>query len=197
MRILDETVGALNWQKHYSRENANCIVSIWDDEKKAWIEKEDVGTESKTEAEKGLASDSFKRACFNWGIGRELYTAPVIWINGYSKFDRFCVKEIGYDESGNINLLTIIESKSKDVVFSTKKGAAKKSSGPEPVKGNAVKEAEAKARVLGYFNRHQMGAQEIQKLCAHYKVEGISQLTLEHCNDYISKVEQMGGNIDE
>lgn len=78
--ILDETVGAMNWQKHYSRENANCIVSIWDDEKKQWVEKEDTGVESFSQAEKGLASDSFKRACFNWGIGRELYTAPSIFI---------------------------------------------------------------------------------------------------------------------
>lgn len=78
--ILDETVGVLNWQRHHLRDNANCIVSIWDDDKKQWIEKEDTGTESYTEKEKGLASDSFKRACFNFGIGRELYTAPFIWI---------------------------------------------------------------------------------------------------------------------
>ena len=78
--ILDETVGAMNWQRHHSRDNANCIVSIWDSEKKQWIEKEDTGTESFTEKEKGLASDSFKRACFNWGIGRELYTAPNMFV---------------------------------------------------------------------------------------------------------------------
>ena len=76
--ILDETVGAMNWQKRYVRDNANCIVGIWDEDKKQWVEKEDTGTESFSEAEKGLASDSFKRACFNWGIGRELYTAPNI-----------------------------------------------------------------------------------------------------------------------
>lgn len=80
--ILDETVGPMNWQRRHTRENANCIVSVWDPEKAQWIEKEDTGTESNTEAEKGLASDSFKRACFNWGIGRELYTAPFIWISG-------------------------------------------------------------------------------------------------------------------
>ena len=78
--ILDETVGNMNWQKHYSRENANCIISIWDSEKKQWIEKEDTGTESFSEKEKGLASDSFKRSGFAWGIGRELYTAPKIFI---------------------------------------------------------------------------------------------------------------------
>lgn len=78
--ILDETVGAMNWQRFHSRENANCTVSIWDEQKNQWIGKEDTGTESRTEAEKGLASDSFKRACVNWGIGRELYTSPFIWI---------------------------------------------------------------------------------------------------------------------
>lgn len=78
--ILDETVGPMNWMRHHCRENANCIVSIWDKEKQTWVDKEDTGTESNTEKEKGLASDSFKRACFNWGIGRELYTAPFVWI---------------------------------------------------------------------------------------------------------------------
>lgn len=58
MDILDETFGMMNWQRRHTRDNANCIVSIWDDEKKCWIEKEDTGTESNTEAEKGLASDS-------------------------------------------------------------------------------------------------------------------------------------------
>ena len=79
--ILDEIVGAMNWQRKHTRDNANCIVSIWDEDKKQWIEKEDTGTESFTEKEKGLASDSFKRACFNWGIGRELYTAPFMFVN--------------------------------------------------------------------------------------------------------------------
>ena len=118
MKILDETVGAMNWQKRYVRDNANCIVSIWDEEKQQWIDKEDTGTESFAEAEKGLASDSFKRACFNWGIGRELYTAPSILIfprkdnektdeffekNGkYTTKTRFYVDYIDYTEDGNI-----------------------------------------------------------------------------------------------
>lgn len=78
--ILDETVGSMNWQRHHTRDNANCVVSLWDDKKEQWVSKEDTGTESNTEKEKGLASDSFKRACFNWGIGRELYTSPFIWV---------------------------------------------------------------------------------------------------------------------
>ena len=74
MDVLDEAVGCMNWKKEYTRDNRNCIVSIWDKEKKEWVSKEDTGTESNNEAEKGLASDSFKRACVNWGIGRCLYS---------------------------------------------------------------------------------------------------------------------------
>ncbi len=77
---LDDAVGALNWKREHARDNKNCIVSIWDESKKQWVSKEDTGTESNAEAQKGLASDSFKRACFNWGIGRELYDYPVISI---------------------------------------------------------------------------------------------------------------------
>lgn len=128
MRVLDEIVGPMNWQREHCRDNANCIVSIWDDEKNQWIRKEDTGTESFTEAEKGLASDSFKRACFNWGIGRELYTAPFIWIPAgnfsafqdkgkWKTYDRFQVTSIGYDADGNISQLTVINVKTRRTVF--------------------------------------------------------------------------------
>ena len=116
---LDKTVGAMGWMRSHSRDNANCTVSIWDDAKKMWVSKEDTGVASRTEAEKGLASDSFKRACVNWGIGRELYTAPFIWISGDPdslKWERFKVKAIGYDENRSINALTIVDKKGK-IVF--------------------------------------------------------------------------------
>lgn len=80
MQRLDDVVGPLNWERKHLRDNHNCIVSIFDKEKDQWISKEDTGTESNTEAQKGLASDSFKRACFNWGIGRELYDYPLIQV---------------------------------------------------------------------------------------------------------------------
>ena len=127
--ILDETVGSLNWQRKHLRDNANCIVEIWDEEKKQWISKEDTGKESFTEAEKGLASDSFKRACFNWGIGRELYTAPFIWIsaenanikdgkNGKSQcYDKFYVEQIIYDDNRNISALSIKNASNNKRVF--------------------------------------------------------------------------------
>jgi len=90
MNRLDEAVGALNWKRHHLNNNHNCIVSIYNEATKEWISKEDTGTESNTEAQKGLASDSFKRACFNWGIGRELYDYPRISIQ--LKPDEFTVE---------------------------------------------------------------------------------------------------------
>lgn len=125
MKILDETVGVLNWKREHARENANCIVSIWDKEKFQWISKEDTGAESNTEKEKGQASDSFKRACVNWGIGRELYTTPFIWINSkqeeleqdnnkkfrLKKSVNFTVSKIEYDSERNITALEIQDNK--------------------------------------------------------------------------------------
>ena len=82
MTILDEIYGSLNWKREHTRDNHNCIVSVWNSDIQQWISKEDTGIESSSpdSAAKGLASDSFKRACVNFGIGRELYTAPFIWI---------------------------------------------------------------------------------------------------------------------
>lgn len=106
MDLLDETVGAGNWQRDHKELKGNiyCGVSIWDENKKQWITKWDCGTESNTEKEKGEASDSFKRACFNWGIGRELYTAPFIWIpsdkcriENKKCYDKFAVEKIVID----------------------------------------------------------------------------------------------------
>lgn len=125
--ILDETFGAFGWQKEYTRDNRNCIVSVWDAGKAQWISKEDTGTESNTEKEKGLASDSFKRACFCWGIGRALYTAPFIKItpdkckitvkNGRAAcYDNFVVTDIDYKD-GNICYLTIKNSRTNNECF--------------------------------------------------------------------------------
>lgn len=81
MAILDETVGAENWQReHYEcKGNLFCRVGV-KTEDNGWVWKADCGVESNAEKEKGEASDSFKRACTNWGIGRELYTSPIIQI---------------------------------------------------------------------------------------------------------------------
>lgn len=128
MDILDEAAGCMNWKKEYTRDNKNCIVSIYDETKKEWVSKEDTGTESNNEAEKGLASDSFKRACVNWGIGRELYTAPFIWVNAedtniyqkgqkYATRDTFRVEAIHYNKDREIDGLSIKNSQNKRVFF--------------------------------------------------------------------------------
>lgn len=119
MDLLDEEVGKENWKREHSRDNKNCTISIWDKEKEQWIGKEDTGVESFSDKEKGLASDSFKRAAVNWGIGRSLYSAPTIYLYGNSdqlKNNKYSVKEIGYDDDDKINKL-IIEDKKGNVVY--------------------------------------------------------------------------------
>lgn len=122
MSLLDETVGAENWQReHYEcKGNLYCRVGIKDQTTGEWVWKSDCGTESNTEAIKGESSDSFKRACVNWGIGRELYTAPFIYVeltdkewNGGSPKVKFEVSPmgIGYDDDGNISFLEIVDAK--------------------------------------------------------------------------------------
>jgi hypothetical protein len=127
MNILD-TVGAENWQReHYEcKGNLFCRVGIktYGGE---WVWKSDCGTESNTEAQKGEASDSFKRACFNWGIGRELYTSPFIWIpadkcniqNGKC-FDKFKVEKIRI-ENKVITGLAIYNETKKERAYVYKK----------------------------------------------------------------------------
>ena len=127
MNILDETVGSMNWRRTHQMigERLYCTVELWDEAKKQWIAKQDVGTESYTEKEKGQASDSFKRACFNIGIGRELYTAPFIWVssekcrieqkgNGFTTYDKFAVEKIVVDKGIITGLSIINTSLSKD-----------------------------------------------------------------------------------
>lgn len=125
MRLLDEVVGAMNWKREHAiiGDRLYCTVSIFNEHTGEWVGKSDVGTESNTEKEKGQASDSFKRACFNWGIGRELYSAPFTYINlqkgewyegkdgKLKSYAKFTVKEIDYDENRNISKLIIVDSK--------------------------------------------------------------------------------------
>lgn len=140
MNILDECVGPMNWQRDHKELKGNMYsgIAIYDDEKQQWIWKWDCGTESYTEAEKGEASDSFKRAGFNWGIGRELYTSPFIWFkkeelsnhepkapNKYTTTDTFKVEEIEYSGK-KISYLKIVNNKSKSVyTFGKSKGLNK------------------------------------------------------------------------
>lgn len=129
MKLLDEEFGPMNWQrKHESIDGKMfCTISVWDAEKGCWVSKQDVGTESYTEATKGESSDSFKRAAFNWQCGVELYTAPFIWINAKdvnlvdkngkkTTYDHFTLKDIQYDGE-RISALEIVNDKLKRTVY--------------------------------------------------------------------------------
>lgn len=156
MRILDEVFGAMNWQRHHSRDNANCIISVWDEDKRQWVEKEDTGTESQTEAAKGIASDSFKRAGFNWGIGRELYDAPFIAVDmskdEFNKFGklttRFKVKEMSYNEqTRQFDTLKIVDGKGNVRFELGKKIQPKAQPKPQPKADNHAEQKQSKVNM--------------------------------------------------
>ena len=132
MKIMDELFTPMGWKRTHKLigDRLYCCVEVYNPETKEWICKEDVGVESNTEAEKGQASDSFKRACVNWGIGRELYTAPKISIelneNEYTKDQNsrikvwayFSVNSIGYDPKTRTITSLEIQDKFGNVRFS-------------------------------------------------------------------------------
>lgn len=146
MAILDEVFGMDKWQCDYKEIKGNLYCAIGIDFGQGYVWKADCGVESREDREgnqkKGEASDAFKRAGTKWGIGRELYTSPFIflrvptveekgkWILA-DEHDRFAVKEIGYDDSRRINHLVIVNSKG-EVVYTY--GKAPNKPGNQPTK---------------------------------------------------------------
>ena len=146
-------------------------------QKNQWVSKEDPGTESFTEKEKGLASDSFKRACFNWGIGRELYTAPFIWVmasnvklidkNGKkSTYDKFKVKSIGYTDAGIINALEIVNAQTNKLVYQMRSN--------EPVKEKMITPDQLATLTLMIS----VSNADIDALLKYYKVDDLGKMTV-------------------
>lgn len=182
MNILDDTVGPMNWQRHHTRDNANCIVAIWDEDKKQWIEKEDTGTESFTEKEKGLASDSFKRACFNWGIGRELYTAPNMFVgkkdletheenNGkWTCKDTFKVVEIEYSEDKIVFVKVLNQKTNNYIEFGQ---PAQAHAEQKKIESSVISEVKLKA-LLARCEKEGVDTGKIMKL---YNVNSLADLT--------------------
>lgn len=201
MDLLDETVGAGNWQRDHKELKGNiyCGVSIWDETKKQWITKWDCGTESNTEKEKGEASDSFKRACVNVGIGRELYTSPFVWISGnVSKIDRngreayvptirsMKVQEIGYTDDRKINRLVIIGD--GEVIFEFGKETPKKAAKTdETPKVDKWSEEERKVFDMGEFTKQTISdIKSIEiKYDNRYNGKTVGDLTYEEIIDLI------------
>lgn len=193
MRLLDEVVGAENWQRKHELIDGQlfCTVSIRN-EKGEWVGKQDVGTESNTEKEKGRASDAFKRACFNWGVGRELYSCPFVWVNlspnewkanacGKSQPRvKFHVSEIAYDDNRNVSRLVIVDDSGR-VRFTFGGGTAQpqpqatQQARPQPTQPNA--DDEALKRVLSQVDK----VKTRQELIAIYN----ANLALGGCKQFI------------
>lgn len=170
MRLLDEVFGPMNWKRDHEVVNGNlfCTISIYDEQKMEWVSKQDVGTESNTEKEKGQASDAFKRAGFNWGIGRELYSAPFIWIKlepseisknasgRCSTYTKFSVSEIEYDENREVSKCVIIDDKGNErYSFPARKQKQQpQQQNPNVFTGKQLKEAIAEVNVCQ--SRHEI-----------------------------------------
>lgn len=161
MNILDETVGQENWDCEYASINGKlfCTVGIrcGDEGFHEWVYKQDVGSESDMEPVKGEASDAFKRACFKWGIGRELYTAPFIWVNAgilqrhikkdngkYACYDKFSVRDISV-ENGRITFIEIEDDNAHMTAYKT----GMKTPEQKNDKFAKIRELKAKAISLG------------------------------------------------
>lgn len=197
--ILDEIVGPMNWKRSHQLigDRLYCTVEIWDEKKNQWISKQDVGTESYTEKEKGQASDSFKRACFNLGIGRELYTAPFTWIpagkvnlvekNGKkTTFDRFSVESIGYDDNGNINKLVIRNINKNIIAFQMGEPETEEEKAQEKY-DKVAKEAITSIQLKAIKSAIKKNPDKITEegICKHYGVDKLEDLTNENMQDFI------------
>lgn len=209
MNILDETFGSLGWQRDHKeiKDNMYAGVGVFDGSKNEWVWKWDCGTESQTEKEKGEASDSFKRACFNWGIGRELYTGGFIFVqcetvpdgNKFKLSDKFefsgtKVSKIMYSESDNKREITGIEIKSKNgkVIYSTLKGN-QQSKGNSELSQDEISKIENEkvnlnhiASIRNELNRTGVKEKQILAACEIAKLE---EMTFKQWTETMSRLE--------
>lgn len=155
MALLDETFGPMGWRCGYEEVKGvlNCTLSVYDADKGLWIDKQAAGTESNMESEKGESSDALKRAGFLWGIGRELYTAPFIWIGAEdcNIQDGRCHDTFAVDAmevaNGRITALSIINERTRETVYrwSIDRGPAKRREPPAGVREPPAADSEVEA----------------------------------------------------
>lgn len=206
MKILDETYGVGNWQRTHEVINGNlfCTIEIWNDRINQWVKKQDVGTESYTEKEKGEASDSFKRAGFNVGIGRELYTSPFIWIQPKADMKPYNTKDINGNEANEFYpyrkdfngneiyttkttfKVTAIgydnENKISRLIIADHKGNTRFTLIPEAEQTEILDLMQELSELLDETNTDR------DKFYKYYKVTSNSELTLEQLKDGIEKL---------
>lgn len=178
MKILDETFGVFGWERDHKELNGNiyCGIGIYDIKTNRTVWKWDAGSEIENNTSKdspqkvkGSASDSFKRAGFNWGIGRELYTSPFIWLNqgvGFKdKWDKFSVKEIDCDSEGVINKLVIYNETLGKVVYTLDKKETPKE--PVPFKKATQEQIKELTELIP----------DLALMFAHYQIDGFEQMS--------------------
>lgn len=181
MKILDETVGAENWERDHKELKGNiyCGISIYDENKEIWITKWDCGSESYTEKEKGEASDSFKRAGFNWGIGRELYTSPFIWIPSAKCnikdgkcYDKFEVTNIEINDKEIIALTIVNKTTGVECFNWSKKGQIKQ----EVIKDELISDVQARGIYKALMGKLETNEKVVEYLMNKYNIENTSKL---------------------
>ena len=204
MNILDETVGETNWQRDHKEVKGNMYagIGIWDEDKKMWIWKWDCGTESYAEAKKGEASDSFKRAGFNWGIGRELYTAPFIWMkksqinllgrNGkMTTYDKFAIEEIKCVD-GKISKLKVVDNETGAAfIYDNGKTVYKERTKKETQKEDPNAPISEKEAIILDFLIEEANVNK-ERLLSNYKVEHLELLKM---SQYTSLKEKLKGAL--
>lgn len=191
MRILDEVFGFDGWEREHQLidDKLFCTLRVWSEKRNQWVSKQDVGTESNTEKEKGQVSDSFKRACFNLGIGRELYTSPFIWIassKGYTKFEKFSVKEIGYNDEREINYLVILDSKG-NIAFKFGNKANIKSNTKENKPKELINEEQKKELFLKATG---LNVNIVKEILYSFGFESSNEITKEEFENVLNSIEK-------
>lgn len=208
MDLLDEVYGAMNWECEYKEIKGNmyCGISVFNEKANKWVTKWDCGVESAFgDKEKGEASDAFKRAGFKWGIGRELYTAPFIWINAnsfnltqnkgkWATYDKFAVKSISYNENREICSLSIVNLNNNKVVFEQGKNIEPK----QTVKQTADTKisTNTKLDITKFASRYaDIKNGDESKLIKHYlekfKVTSLLELTEEQGKSIVSELRKL------
>ena len=187
--LLDEKVGVWDWQNDFKIIDGVLYGGIGIKTADGYVWKWDAGTESNTEAEKGRASDAFKRAGFKWGIGRELYTAPFIWLGSDKAnisegkcYDKFEVAEIGYNDKEEISRLKIINSKTRVVVFNWQLSEKETFSGEEKIDATKVKALKASCKDSNI---------PVEFICEKCKVKKLEDLREEQFVNIVSNWEKV------
>ena len=199
-RILDEVFGIFGWKRSHQCIDGSlyCTVEVYNKETGEWVAKQDVGSNGEQQKEKSQASDSFKRACFNWGIGRELYSAPFIWVpagkvaiqkkgDKYFCNEHFSVSSIAYNEGREITGLVILDSKNQ-TVYEMKQRASGRAGAKEAVKeasGKKPKETKGSSQTVSAEQMNALAEElvrtgvEVEQVKERYQIDSMETMSRE------------------